>query len=684
MHLLQFLRATATVFFSTSILHADISLPAIISDHMVLEKTDSVPLWGKADPGEKVTVTLADQTATTTADPDGKWSMSLNLSNVGQGPFEMTFEGNNKVTVADVVVGEVWLASGQSNMQWRLSQTARAEPEIANSANPLLRHFEVKNTAVDKPTDELGGAWQVASPETSGSFSAVGYYFAKKLQSELQVPVGLINSSWGGTPAEAWTSPEAIATDPDLQAASTRIQKAAADFAGLTDTYVKDFAAWLRENNREDKPVADASQFTTADISAEGWTTIRIPGKITGEGLPQAGAIWLRKEITISDKPDNALPLNLPLRGFDSVYWNGNLLRQTTHADYPDNITARRYGPFNIPPKDIKAGTNVLAIRIYQPDQLAEFTGEPKAGSQSLSGDWLAKAEYEFPALTKEKLASIPIPPAPATRRQNIPTLLFNGMIHPLLPYAISGVIWYQGESNASRAEQYQSVFPLLINDWRNQWGREDLSFYFCQLANYKAKTPDFPDSDWAELREAQSMTLSLPHTGQAVLIDIGEAGDIHPINKKDVGERLARIALANDYGKSIAYSGPIYNKMKLDGNKVILSFTHTDGGLVAGEISGTYDVKKIANQKAPLVRNSPDSELEGFAICGEDRKWVWADAKIDGDTVIVSSEQVPNPIGVRYAWADNPTCNLYNGAGLPASPFRTDDFPLSTAGKKL
>jgi sialate O-acetylesterase len=684
MHLPQFLQATAIVFFSTSILHADISLPAIISDHMVLEKTESVPLWGKADPGEKITVTLAGQSSTTTAGPDGKWTVSLNLSDIGQGPFEMTFEGNNKITIADVVVGEVWLASGQSNMQWELSRTANAAPEIANSANPLLRHFEVKRITADEPAHELEGAWQVASPETSGSFSAVGYYFAKKLQSELQVPVGVINSSWGGTPAEAWTSPEAIATNPDLQAASTRLQEEVANFPGLRETYIKDFAAWLKSNNREDKPVADASQFAAPDLSADGWTTIRVPGKITGPDLPKAGAIWLRKEITISGEQSNPLELNLPLRGFDSVYWNGNLLHQTSYADYPDYITPRRSGPFNIPPKDIKPGTNVLAIRIYQPAEPAEFTGEPKAGPRSLSGDWLAKAEFELPTLTDEKIASIPKPPAPATRPQNIPTFLYNSMIHPLLPYAISGVIWYQGESNSSRAEQYRTTFPLLINDWRARWGREDLPFYFCQLANYKAKTSDFPNSDWAELRESQALTLSLPHTGQAVLIDTGEARDIHPINKKDAGERLARIALANDYGKSIPYSGPVYDKLILEGNKAILSFTHTDGGLVAAGLPETYDVNNLANEKAPLVRNSPNSQLEGFAICGEDRKWGWADATIDGDTVVVSSQKVPNPIAVRYAWADNPTCNLYNGAGLPASPFRTDDFPLSTAGKKL
>jgi sialate O-acetylesterase len=262
-------------------------------------------------------------------------------------------------------------------------------------------------------------------------------------------------------------------------------------------------------------------------------------------------------------------------------------------------------------------------------------------------------------------------------------SLLFNAMIHPLLPYAIKGVIWYQGEGNAVRSWQYRTAFPLLITDWRAQWKQGDLPFYFCQLASFEARQPQPGDNAWAELRDAQSAALKLPKTGQAVLIDIGEANDIHPRNKKDVGERLAKIALANDYGKDIPFSGPVYQSFKVDGGGIRLNFIHTDGGLVARPLPPTYDVQTLTGTTAPLGRNSPNSELEGFAICGDDRKWVWADAKIEGDTILVVSAEVPAPVAVRYAWAGNPTCNLYNGAGLPASPFRTDDFPATTRDEK-
>ena len=256
-------------------------------------------------------------------------------------------------------------------------------------------------------------------------------------------------------------------------------------------------------------------------------------------------------------------------------------------------------------------------------------------------------------------------------------------MINPLVPYAISGAIWYQGESNAGRAWQHRTAFPLLITDWRSHWKQGDFPFYFCQLANYLPKK-DLPgDSAWAELRDAQSQTLSLPETGQAVLIDIGEEKDIHPRNKKDVGERLALIALANDYGKEIPFSGPVFKSARIAGGKILLTFTSTAGRLVAKTLPATSDLRTVAHETAPLVRNSPGSELEGFALCGEDRKWVWADAKIDGDSVVVWSDQVPAPIAVRYAWSDNPTANLYNAAGLPASPFRTDDFPATTRDAK-
>lgn len=677
------LRIAAAAIISTAAAWADVKLPAIISDHMVLEKSAKVPVWGKADPGEQVAVTLNGQSVKATTGADGKWTAALNLKDSAPGPFEMTVEGKNKIALKDVVVGEVWVASGQSNMEWSLKNTLDAEKEIPQSANPLLRQFLVKKNPSREALDDTEGCWVAASPETSGGFSAVGYFFARKLQSDLKVPVGLIHTSWGGTPSEAWTSVEAIDSVPDLKAARERLWTALKEYPEIKKAYIDGMASWIKENAREDKPVADAAAFAGLDISPEGWIPVKIPGAVTAQGLPDAGAVWLRKDINFPDKPAGNIQLNLPLDGFDSVYWNGRLLKQTTYQDFPGLGNIRRYGPYDIPAGEVKQGKNVLAIRFYEPVGPAKIFAEPKAGAIPLSGEWLAKAEYSFPAIDPQKLAAAPRPPANPPGPQNVASYLFNGMIHPILPYAIKGAIWYQGESNAGRAYQYRSAFPLMITDWRKQWNQGDFPFYFCQLANYMAKNPEAGDSNWAELREAQSMTLKLPKTGQAVLIDIGESGDIHPRNKKDAGERLALIALANDYGKSIPYSGPVYESVKIANGKAVVNFKHADGGLAARPLPETFVVKSATSESAPLVRNSPGSQLEGFAICGEDKKWFWADAKIDGDSVVVSSDKVPAPVAVRYAWSDNPTCNLYNGAGLPASPFRTDDFPPVSLGAK-
>lgn len=672
------LRLVVVSALSVGFAHADVKLPAIISDHMVLEKTTKVPIWGKANPGEEITVTLNGQTVKTQTGADGKWMTALNLKDSAAGPFEMTVEGKNKLTIQDVVVGEVWVASGQSNMEWVLKNTTDAEKEIAGSANPLLRQFLVKKNASPELLDDTEGRWVAASPETSGDFTAVGYFFGKKLQSELKVPVGLLNTSWGGTPSEAWTSTQALESVPDLASSSKRIREAVEQYPKEKAAFVNGLATWIKETGHEDKPTADVSAFAGMDVSPEGWVTISLPGAVRTKDLPYSGIVWLRKDVDVSKKTAG-LSLNLPINGYDSVYWNGKLLKQTTWQEFPGTGFVRRQGPYNIPPEAINEGRNVLAIRLYEPVRPADFFAAPMAGNISLAGNWQAKTEVAFPPVDAQKIASAPKPPVNPTLPQFAASYLYNGMINPILPYAISGGIWYQGEANSGRAIQYRTAFPLMIADWRRQWNQGDFPFYFCQLANYMGKKSQPGESGWAELREAQSLTLKQPNTGQAVLIDIGESGDIHPRNKKDVGDRLAVIALAKDYGKSLPWSGPVYDSMKVVDGKITLSFRNTDGGLVAKTLPETYIVQSKINETAPLVRNTPSSQLEGFAICGEDRKWVWADAKIDGDNVIVWSDKVPAPVAVRYAWADNPTCNLYNGAGLPASPFRTDDFPPTT-----
>ena len=670
---------------STSGAWADIKLPAIISDHMVLEKAAKVPVWGSADPGEEVTVLLNGIAATAKADAAGKWTLALNLKDSAPGPFEMTVAGKNKLTVSDVVIGEVWVASGQSNMEFIVREAMGAQEEMARPANPLLRQFAVKMNATSERMDDVQGKWIAASPGTVGNFSAVGYFFAKMLQKELSVPVGLIFTSVGGTPCESWTSAEALNTVPDLKATSEQLWAAVKDAPDKKKAFIDGMGAWTKENGREDKPCADAAAYTGPDVSPDGWVAVKLPGEVVAPGLPQAGAVWLRKEINVPSAPTEKFPLSLPIDGFDSVYWNGKLLKQTTIQDFDGLGSVRRRGPFDLLPEDVKVGKNILAIRLYEPISPAIFpanTGGPRAGSGGsikLEGEWLAKTEYEFPAIPAEKTAAAPQPPTNPPSPIHVASFLFNGMVRPIIPYAIQGVIWYQGEANTSRAYQYRTAFPLLISDWRKQWNQGDFPFYFCQLPIYKPKASIPGESGWAELREAQSLALKLPNTGQAITIDVGESGNLHPRNKKDVGERLALIALAKDYGKAIPFSGPAYDSMKIESGKVILSFLHTEGGLAAKPLPETDLVNSLKNETAPLVRNSPNSQLEGFAICGEDRKWVWADAKIDGNNVIVWSDKVPSPVAVRYAWADNPTFNLTNGSGLPASPFRTDDFPPVT-----
>jgi sialate O-acetylesterase len=666
-----------------AIAHADVKLPAIISDHMVLEKTAKVPIWGTADPGEEVTITLDGQTVKATAGADGKWKAVLNLANSGPGPFSLTVQGKNTITIKDVVVGEVWVASGQSNMAWVLKNTVDAEKEAAQSTNPLLRQFQVKRATSPTPLDDCEGTWTTASPENSPEFTAVGYYFGKRLQKDLGVPVGIVNTTWGGTPSEAWTSSASIESVPDLKAAKEKHFRLVENQPEDRKKWVAAFGEWLKTTNREDKTVADAAKYAAPDANTEGWKKVTLPGPVTAEGLSGNGAVWVRTEIERTGPATTAAGLDLgAIGGFDSVYWNGELITALDYRDYPGAGFSRRGGKYSIPAEKVKTGKNTLAIRIYAPAGPAKFPTVPKFVGNALE-NWVATEEFSLPALSAEQLAAAPKPPVNPPQRQSIATQLFNGMINPILPYAISGAIWYQGESNAGRAHQYRTAFPLMITDWRKVWDQGDFPFYFCQLANYMAKNDAPGESSWAELREAQSMTLSLPKTGQAVLIDIGESGDIHPRNKKDVGERLALIALANDYGKNVAFSGPVYDSLKIEDGKVRLTFKHTDGGLVAKPVPATYDVTTRDNKTAPLVRNSPDSELEGFAICGEDKEWVWADAKIDGNTVVVWSDKVPKPVAVRYGWADNPNVNLYNGAGLPATPFRTDDFTPVTLNAK-
>jgi len=545
----------ATIFAACLIgtARADVRLPTIFSDHMVLKKSAKVPIWGTADPGEQLTVTLGGQSVQATAGPDGKWNAALDLSHSKPGPFEFSVEGKNKLTVSDVVVGEVWIASGQSNMSWALKDPPAAGEEIAASANPLIRQFLVTRKPSPGRLGDVEGSWTVASPATTGAFSSVGYFFARRLQRELKVPVGFINTSVGGSALEPWLSVEAINSVPDLKSTAESLWNAQRDFPGKRRAFVEAMDLWIKEAGRADKSEANVSAFAGLDASTQGWIPVTLPGPVQAPGLPDAGIVWLRKDIDLSAERarlDNFL--RIPLDGFDSVYWNGELIKKTTYQEFPYPGYVRFRAPFVIPPAKQKVGKNVLAIRLYQPVGPAKFTGPVMVGPTNfigewlskiepltLSGEWLAKAEFEFPPIEAKNTVATPV--LPAINAQQVASIWFNGMVAPLIPYAISGVVWYQGESNADRAWQYRTSFPLLITDWRKQWAQGDFPFYFCQLANFKAKQPEPEESKWAELRAAQSSALTLPKTGQAILIDIGESNDIHPANKKPPS-RLPRI----------------------------------------------------------------------------------------------------------------------------------------------
>ncbi len=400
--------------------------------------------------------------------------------------------------------------------------------------------------------------------------------------------------------------------------------------------------------------------------------------------MPDAGAIWVRQTLTLThDIVAGHPPLLLgAIPGFDTVYWNGVKLAETKPETGGINGPRRYALPSSLP---LQEGAGVLAIRVADPAGGAALPGSIKWGSIALDGDWLAKVEKELPPMTPEAKAAYPKPLPGIPKPEHTATYLFNGMIAPLTPYTIKGAIWYQGESNAERAFQYRTSFPLMIQDWRAHWNEGNFPFYFCQLADYGPLKPTPVESTQAELREAQEKTLSEPNTGMAVLIECGEEGKIHPTDKQTPGARLAAIALANTHGKQIPFAGPTYSSMAVEGSSIRISFIQADGGLVAKPLPAEYTPpSEKPGTMIPQPRNVPNSQLEGFAICGEDHVWKWADAKIDNGTVVIHADGIDKPVAVRYGWADDPICNLYNGAGFPAGPFRTDDFPEITRNGKL
>jgi sialate O-acetylesterase len=516
-----------TILFLGSNVYAVLKMPAIISDNMVLQQKMEVPVWGWANAGDKIKVTPSwdSKTAEAAAGANGKWMVKVNTPAAG-GPYTIAVSnGSEKIEIKNILIGEVWVCSGQSNMGWKLAGTTNAKEEIANANYPQMRLFTVDQKFSDVPLDDVNGKWELCSSQNAGKFSAVGYYFGKEIHKKVGVPVGMIHNSWGGTPVQCWMKKDVLLSDPDYK-------------------FYFDF-----------------------------------------------------------DKREEA--------GKDKV-------------------------------------------KIEYDQQLKQWQDKVKK----------AKAEGK----NAPKQPSTPN----ALRGQNRCGVLYNAMVHPLMSFGIKGVIWFQGESNAGNAYLYRKSFPAMINNWRKDWGQGDFPFYFVQISSfYENRLEDRPKelptvnpeegSTWAELREAQTMTLSVPNTGMAVTMDVGDPYNVHFPQKEEVGKRLALWALAKDYGfKDLAYSGPLYKNMKIENDKIILSFDFIGSGLVA-----------------------KGGQLKGFTIAGADQKFVWADAKIEGDTVVVSSDKIKEPKAVRYGWANWMECNLFNKENLPASSFRTDNWQRITKQTK-
>jgi len=637
-----------------------LQLHALFTDHMVLQQDLPAPVWGWADAGATITVEFAGQTVQACAGDDGVWKATLPATRAG-GPFELVVRcAQQTMVVRDVLVGEVWVCSGQSNMEWPTAAVEDADRELAAAQFSQIRLFTVPKSAVMERQSNVEGAWAVCTPETISPFSAVGYFFGRHLHQQLGVPIGLINTSWGGTLAEAWTSREKLLSEPSLSYIVEDFERNLPRLAELTEKYQLELRAWEESHLVNDPGNAGWPQgWADPECDTAAWETMELPQTWQRAGLNYSGVLWFRKTVKIPTAwVGHALTLSIgACDKCDITYFNNVEVGSIGIEDRADAWCLPRV--YSIPAELVQAGDNVIAVRVYShmyaggmtgPGEIMRLSVEGVPGSETiaLDGIWQYQVECNFGL----QLAWPPAPPQ-GPGNPNTPAVLFNGMIAPLTLFAIRGAIWYQGESNASRGYEYRTLFPTMITDWREQWGLGDFPFYFVQLANYMEAQTTPAESPWAELREAQLFTLQLRNTGMAVIIDIGEANDIHPKNKQDVGKRLALNALAQTYGQAISYSSPIYAAAKVEGTAMRVQFDYADGGLVC---HGT--------------------QLTGFAIAGEDKQFVWAQAIIEGDSVLVSNPAVSAPVAVRYGWAENPACNLYNGAGLPASPFRTDDWP--------
>lgn len=648
----------------TNVEAADQIKPAgIFSDNMVLQRNMAVPVWGTADPGKKVIVSFGSQKLATLADEQGKWMVKLSAMPASAKPAKMIIAGKQKIEFKNVLVGDVWLGSGQSNMWWPVSKCHDARIAIATSANPQIRLFSYGRKSSPTPIPHRDGNWKLCGPETVKNFSGVLYFFGREIQKEEGIPLGLIHSSVGGTRIQRWISAEGYLNEPGHNETVEILKRGEEAYVEFYTRYQKKIKKWLKTQIEYNGSAAGEKKgWSKPGFNDQNWQEINIPGFLEKNDILIDGLVWFRKSVTI---PNDWVGKELTLRlgridDYDITFCNGVKVGDTGADDMNPWSVQRKY---SVPASAVKSNKLTIAVQVLDIHGLGGMGGKKEnfyvsLGDKkvSLAGKWRFKIEKTHDIT---KLARVPEPPASL---KSGACTLYNGMINPLVPYAMRGVIWYQGESNASEALAYRWLQKTLIRDWRALWNQGNFPFIIAQLANFDthrpskplpppAKMPEPGNDSWAELREAQMMALSEPNTGVAVSIDIGDRSDIHPQNKSELGRRMALIAEKLAYGKNLSYSGPVYDKMEIEGNKIRLFFKHVDGGLVA--------------------KNGP---LKWFAIAGKDRKFIWAKAEIKNNTVVVSSSKVKNPVAVRYAWYKNPEgCNLYNKSGLPASPFRTD-----------
>ena len=628
--------------------NANVRLPKIFADDMVLQRNKLIPIWGWADANEKIEIKFNKQTKTTKADKNGKWIIRLDAENAG-GPYELSIKGINKIIIKNVLVGEVWICSGQSNMEFKVSQADNFEKEINDANYPSIRQFTVSRDVSSLPKDDVkAGKWEICNKSTVGNFTAVGYFFAKKIFAELKIPIGLIHTSWGGTVSETWTSREGLESSDEFKEMIAGMPNVNLD--SISKVFNKSISKRVEtlQGSKINPEISETyKEFSFNDST---WPEMNEPEVWESQALGEFdGVVWLRKSIILSaNEAGKSGTVELSKIDDEEIsYVNG------VEVGRNNNWDAKR--KYTIPAGILKEGNNVISIRVVDNGGGGGIYGESDDLKITI-GDKIIPLKGKW----KYQVESVKSDIGP----NSYPSLLFNAMVNPLIPYAFEGVLWYQGESNASRAQQYKKAFPLLITDWRKKWNQGDFPFYFVQLSSFNETNGNSNNgSMWAELREAQSQTLKLPNTGMCVTTDIGNPTNIHPTNKQDVGKRLAAVALKNVYKQNIVCTGPTYKSMEMQGNKIVVSFDNLGSGLSTSDKYGY---------------------VKGFEIAGEDNVFYYAKAQIVNDKVVIYSENVPSPVAIHFGWADDASDNnLYNKEGFPADSFRTDNWKNVTDNVK-